>query len=363
MERLNFHLVNELSKRFDVHVIAPKGASQHVVDSSMVTEITLRPVSRFLFGAMFKAIIKARKWQPNIIIAGSGLTAPIAFFTAKVCGAKCYAYVHGLDLAFDHIVYRLIWRPILRSLDGVIANSRATAEIGEKIGISENRITIVHPGVAIPATINRSVGEHFRKKYGLGGGAILLSVGRLTARKGLREFVQDVMPRVLVHRPDVQLVVVGDEPTDSLYAEGQSVESIKELALCLQIERNIHFLGKKFGDELSEAFLSAAVHVFPVRSIIGDPEGFGMVAIEAAAYGVPTVAYSTGGVTDSVADGASGYLVKPGDVNAFVESTLKLIDDPLPFSQVRKFAEQFAWGQFGKKISAAINCNRSRSGE
>src|SRR3546814_12930756 len=64
-------------------------------------------------------------------------------------------------------------------------------------------------------------------------------------------------------------------------------------------------------------YKAASAHIFPVREIPGDPEGFGMVAVEAAAHGVPTIAFATGGIVDAVAEGESGRLIRPGDYGAF----------------------------------------------
>ncbi|MEG0184461.1 MAG: glycosyltransferase, partial [Stenotrophomonas sp.] len=94
----------------------------------------------------------------------------------------------------------------------------------------------------------------------------------------------------------------------------------------------------------------AAVHVFPVRSQRSDPEGFGMVAIEAAAHGLPTVAYASGGVVDAVAAGISGALVAPGDSAALAEAVIEMIHRPLPSVPMRAFASAFDWDAFGRQV-------------
>ena len=95
--------------------------------------------------------------------------------------------------------------------------------------------------------------------------------------------------------------------------------------------------------------------MFPVREIPGDPEGFGMVAVEAAAHGLPTIAFATGGVTDAVAEGQSGRLVAPGDYAGFADAVLgALIErEPLRMRSV-DFARQFAWPKFGSQIRAQL---------
>ena len=55
------------------------------------------------------------------------------------------------------------------------------------------------------------------------------------------------------------------------------------------------------------------------------PQEHGMVAIEAASHGRPTVAFATGGVVDAVAEGQSGKLVPPGDYAALIDTVLQVL--------------------------------------
>ncbi|MNV11969.1 Glycogen synthase [compost metagenome] len=112
----------------------------------------------------------------------------------------------------------------------------------------------------------------------------------------------------------------------------------------------MRFLGELSDEELSIAMHTATVHVFPVRSHPTDPEGFGMVAIEAAAHGLGTVAYASGGVADAVADGLSGALVEPGDSIGFARAVVRAIGAPLPAAPMQAFATGFGWDAFGRQI-------------
>lgn len=354
MERLNWHLADQLAKRYAVRIIAPQGAAQQAPDGTVVREVPLAPLARFLWHAAWAARQEARVFQPHIVLAGSGLTAPIALWAARECAARTAAYVHGLDLVVPHPVYRALWLPALRRLDRVIANSTPTAQLARSVGVDAARIGIVHPGVTIPEP-NPAARARFRKRWGLPNTApVLLSVGRLTARKGLREFVQEVLPAVASARPDVVLAIVGDAPTQALYAQPQSPRSILEAARSAGVGDRVRLLGTQFGQELADAFFGADVHVFPVRDIPGDPEGFGMVAVEAAAHGLPTVAYATGGVVDAVAEGISGRLVPPGDAAAFAAAVLRALDTPPGAERCRAFAQGFAWGAFGRGIEREL---------
>ncbi|MBC7215073.1 MAG: glycosyltransferase, partial [Burkholderiaceae bacterium] len=150
MERLNWHLAAELGKRHAVHVIAPAGAAAQAPTGVTVEEVPLKPLWRFVLATTWRALRTARRMRPAVVLAGSGLTAPIAWLAARCTGARAVAYVHGLDITVPHALYRRLWLPALRRLDAMIANSRATAELAAQAGISPQRIHIVHPGVQLP---------------------------------------------------------------------------------------------------------------------------------------------------------------------------------------------------------------------
>jgi phosphatidylinositol alpha-1,6-mannosyltransferase len=358
MERLNWHLAVELAKRAEVRIVAPEGARELTPKGISIVETPLNPLRKFILWSFGLAIREARHFRPDTILAGSGLTAPIAWLAAKTSKARAVVYVHGLDLSIRHRIYRMLWLPFIRRMDKVIANSSATAALAERLGIPKEHIIVIPPGVDLPRSFEKSerrqIQVDFRTRYALGNGPILLSVGRLTTRKGVLEFVRDVLPRIVHQVPEVQFAIVGEAPTQSLAAAIQSPEAIKEAALLSGVSEHIHFLPWLDGEDLQAAYYAADVHIFPVRSLPNDIEGFGMVAIEAAAHDLPTVAYATGGIIDAVADGVSGRLIPPNNEAEFSDAVVNFLSQPVPVAPIQNFASKFSWDLFGEKVRAAI---------
>lgn len=350
MERLNWHMAEELSQWAEVRVVGPQGAAAIAPHGVHVTEVPLNPLWKFLLCARRTARKQARQFKPNIVLAGSGLTAPLALSAARACGANAYAYVHGLDVAVKHPVYRAIWLRALRNMHGIIANSGPTRALCLDIGVKESQLHIVHPGVDLPKGDAPAEPD-------ANDGPVLLSVGRLSTRKGLREFVTHALPLIVAQHPKAQLKIVGDAPKQALHAQAQTPESIQAAADAAGVGRNIQFLGVITDyQRLGALYRSSDVHVFPVRAIPGDPEGFGMVAIEAAAHGLPTAAFATGGIVDAVAEGRSGYLAPPGNYPALADAVLQILADGRSHWQAgtQQFAQRFAWPEFGNALRMAL---------
>jgi len=99
-------------------------------------------------------------------------------------------------------------------------------------------------------------------------------------------------------------------------------------------------------------------------------EGWGLCVIEAAALGVPTVAYDTDGLRDAVRDGQTGWLVKHGETLVdMVERALKELSDPGRRAAIaancREWAAQFDWGastaRMAALVQAAVTAGTSRA--
>jgi phosphatidylinositol alpha-1,6-mannosyltransferase len=349
MERLNSHLVIELARFYEVTVIGPKGTI-----ASGASRVLAAPSSRlpiFLLWAAWTSFTVAFRTRPRWILGGSGLVAPIVMFAAWTSRARSGLYLHGLDIVVKHPLYHAVWLPSIRRAHLCFVNSTNTRELAASAGVDGEKLEILFPGVQS----GRPVGDakYFRESLGISNGPILLSVGRLTARKGIAEFVDNALPGVVKHYPQARFVVIGDDAPDALLKGRENQrERILALAAARGVRDNVVLLGSVDDTVLSDAYAAADVHIFPVIEKHGDVEGFGMVAVEAAAAGIPTVAYAVGGVPDAVAPRRSGVLVPPGDYRAFSEAVLAELENgkEIGAGDRRRFADTFSWTRFGDRL-------------
>lgn len=358
MERLAHHTYLELSKEFEVWLLGPPGSGLYVADRTRVVECRTRPLLSFLSCLQWQAKRIARRVNPDLVLASSGISALAATAAARVSGVAAITYVHGLDIVVDSFLYGAFFLPAIRRSDRVIANSRYTAELACGKGVAKDAIEILRPGVATQSKQKVLKNGGFRTRYGLNGRKLLLSVGRLLPRKGLPEFIHNVLPKLVATHRDILLVIIGEEPRQALAASPGELQRIHEAALSARMKEHIAILGVVDDDMLDQAYVESDLFVFPIVETTGDVEGFGMVALEAAAHGLPTVAFAVGGVSDAVNDGVSGYLVPPGNFEQFARMILQYLDrsDRADWeSRCLEHAREFSWDKYGAELRKICN--------
>ncbi len=353
MERLMQHTVETLASRFEVTLVGPRGCGKSAPENVTVLECPTAPFP-FLMMALLKGWRAARKTSFDIVLGGSGLVAPITSFLSVIAKARSAIFVHGLDLVVDNRVYQSLFVPFLRRHDLVIANSQNTRKIAIEKGCLSSRIQVLNPGSTIPPdTLLQDVAS-IRERMGFEGNKIVLFVGRMVRRKGLAEFLEHAWPRVLEYVPGARLVVVGDSPDNALRRDSRSAQRLVSLVRTYSDE-DVQFMGGVSDETLWECYAAADVLIFPLVRVKGDVEGFGMVAIEAAACGTPTVAFSLGGVTDAIADSRSGILVAEDDYRTFADAVIAVCNSGRPSAaECRTHARQFSWSVFREQLLGVL---------
>lgn len=353
MEKVNLHLLAALQPAWRTALCGPAGCIEYAPPQTVVKQSRVKPLAAFLVATLWHAIRLAWRRKPEWVIAGSGLTAPIAWLAAKCAGGRAAVYLHGLDIVAPSRVYQWLWLPFIRRCDLALVNSSNTARLAQGSGVRSGRVHVLHPGTDLP-TLDAKAARDFRERHGLGQRPLLLSVGRLTQRKGLAEFVARAMPTVVSRYRDALLLVIGDEANDALHTRtGSERERILAAAHDAGVEQNLCFLGRCDDGTLSAAYQAANLHIFPVLELPGDVEGFGMVALESAAHGLPTVAFAVGGISDAVQDGRTGTLAESGDYGRLGEAVIRQLaqtrDGPTAVV-CRDFAAGKAWPVFSERL-------------
>lgn len=167
---------------------------------------------------------------------------------------------------------------------------------------------------------------------------VILTISRIHPRKGQRLVIEALnrLPESL--RAQVEYWVVGS----GRRSHRRALERV-----AAQSAVPVVFKGRLHGEALGEAY--AAGEVFVLTSL-PDPksiESFGMVYLEAAAYGKPVLAARVGGVHEAVCEGVTGLLVPPQDPEAIAQALVQLLEDPARARQMgeagQHWVKEFSW--------------------
>lgn len=352
MERLMQNLAAGVAEYAELTVIGPSGCAKHLPGNVQVRETSEKLVPFLLFSSWL-GIRACRQVKFDIVIGGSGLLAPVLSVLARFFSCKTIIYLHGLDLVINNFIYQRTFVPCMRTIDQVVVNSRNTGRIAMGKGIEEARIVIINPGTTLPAIPGDDALAEFRARHNIRYQKIMLFVGRMTSRKGLSRFIRNSLPGIVKAEPTAGLLVVGKNPNDSLNQLGEEREVLAAVS-DLQLGDRVTFLGQVSEDDLLASYAVADVQVFPLVQVEGDVEGFGMVAIEAAALGTPTVAFDVGGVSDAVS-AHNGQLIPAGNYNALTDGLVRVLQDGIPGrEECVRHAQHYTWEHFHQKIRRVV---------
>jgi phosphatidylinositol alpha-1,6-mannosyltransferase len=301
-----------------------------------------------LFALWRGALLLRRDPGISVIFGGSTVVTPLVLILARLFGRRAVVQVHGLDIVYRSALYQLLCVRWLKGCDRIIANSAYTASLAETKGVSADRISVVPPGVE-PERFTAPVDVDATKRlFGLEGRRVILFVGRLARRKGVKEFIQESLPEIVAAVPQACFVIVGANPTESLTHHDDMVTEIAAAASRLNLERHVMLLGSLSDDDVVKLYQTCDLVVLPALATPDDVEGFGIVLLEAAAAGKPVVATRAGGIPDAVEQGKSGVLVEAGDYQALRQATVDLLGDEQKRLRMgaharRRLSELFTW--------------------
>lgn len=195
--------------------------------------------------------------------------------------------------------------------DAIVAVSQAEAEtVVRRLGGSAERVSVVVPGVD---------GVLFHPATGpapAAGPGYAVVAGRLQPLKGLDLAIEAVAAVPAEVRPD--LVIAGDASADF---DGY-LDELGRLADRHGIGDRVRFVGPRSRADLAALLRGARVVLVPSHS-----ETFGLVALEAAASGVPVVAQGTGGLREAVLAGDTGLVVESRDPRVWAAALTEVLSD------------------------------------
>lgn len=280
----------------------------------------------FLPWALLRLSWGLLRGRVRVLLLGDPVLALLAA-PARWAGVPVAVVVHGLDIRYPHPVYQAYLRRFFRGrIDLHFCISRYVRDELVRSGVDPVRCALVHPGVA--AAADTPVAESLPSQP-----PRLLILGRLVRRKGALWFVEQVMPLLRDTADGAILDIVGNGPDRA--------------AIERAIEReNLHERVRLWGD-VDEAQKMQRLHdcdlaLMPNQRVDGDPEGFGLVALEAAMSGRYVLGADLEGLRDALADPALGALLPQADARAWAEAIAALLADRAALRERGRAARAYA---------------------
>ena len=280
--------------------------------------------------------------QPRIIHTNDYRSDMMALLVRSLAGvdarlvATCHGHTGGnCKLRF----YEAIDRRVLRRFERVIGISQHQCRLLQQWGLRESQIVHlpnpVEPGWE--AGTSRADRSAVRQQLGIEETDILMGFfGRHSPEKGLATLLA-AFPRVQAACPEVSLLVAGEHEHSVGAKHSGSAFAHCEVSLpnasplhreqpaltggaARETRSGVHFVGHQ--NDIRPSLAACDLVIVPSHQ-----EAFGLVALEALAYGKPVIATHAGGLPEIVRDGMTGRLVPPNDPDALVEAILEALSD------------------------------------
>lgn len=306
--------------------------THHRIEDGVLVVAVAEDPPHFVFGedmlawtlAMGHAMVRAgvalgkpglgEGWQPDVVHAHDWLVAHPSIALAEHFDVPLVSTIHATEAgrhsgwisgAINRQVHSIEWW-LANDSDAVITCSGSMKdEVTRLFDIRDSTVTVIRNGIDIRTW-------SFLRRRPRQGPARLLYVGRLEYEKGIQDAIA-ALPRIRRSHPGTTLHIAG---------EGTQSTWLAQLARSHRVARSVSFLGTLEHDELLGWLHGADAIVLPSRY-----EPFGIIALEAAAAGIPLVASTAGGLGEAIVDKVTGLSFEPADVAGLAAAVRNVLDD------------------------------------
>jgi len=352
-------LAVQFSKRARVHVLSRKLPGMEEFDQRLPYNVTRirTPHSALLsfplFARTLRRLIRLQPpdavfcpmWLPDAAACRWALKgAPIPYFVAAH-GTEVFEDFTTVRNSVRTVLVRGLKRKVFHDAEKVFPVSQYTRKaVLEEAGGNDHAVIAVNNGVNSMIFRKTAGSSNVEARYRPRGERILLTVTRLYPYKGVDRMLES-LPAISQAVPDVKYLIVG---------EGPDRRRLEDLTARLGLQTRVSFLGRLELSEIVELYNLADLFVMLSREEPPDVEGFGLVFLEAAACGLPSVGGRSGGIPDAIDEGKSGWLVDPCNIEEIAATIMDLLKSPERLERASEFclstAPQKSWEQAADRI-------------
>jgi len=345
MQNLMWGLANELSKSYMIKVFANYHEDYKTFDEKVSFSIErvggIKLLRKYRKAQLINEFIKENKIEG--IIADHWKSLELLMTNKKkIC------LIHGKEI--NHEKGTSLNKRVLKVLDNVeiiVANSEYTKDLAIKLGVKENKIVVINPGVdkveeLDKKTLNK-VDNLLKHKS-----PRLITVSRFDKRKNHEKIIM-ALRNLKQTYPNIVYICIG---------HGDEEENIKKLVTELSLQSQVIFL-KNISNYLKNSLIAKS-NIFVMPSIIHKKsvEGFGISYIEAAQYGVPSLGGKDGGASDAIEHQKTGLICDGNELDEVYSSINSMLENNkyLEYGKAAKEnSKKFQWSKIIDEYKNILN--------
>ncbi|MDH3023817.1 glycosyltransferase family 4 protein [Gordonia alkanivorans] len=303
----------------------------------------IRAGLRILAGERAFADSTAR-WIPEVVHAHDWLVAHPAIALAEFFDVPLVSTIHATEAGrhsgwvsgrTNRQVHSVEWWLVAESDALITCSASMRDEVNRLFGYDAADIAVIHNGIDIRTW-------PFAARTPTIGPAELLFAGRLEYEKGVQDLLA-ALPRIRRSHPGTTLTIAGD---------GTQRERLMEQARKHRVSKAVRFIGAVDHDQLVTLMHRCDAIVLPSRY-----EPFGIVALEAAATGIPLIVSTAGGLGEAVQEPDTGLTFEPADVAGLAAAVRATLSDPGAAAQraVRaraRLTAEFSWAEVAERTAS-----------
>ena len=256
-----------------------------------------------------------RPWRPDVVHAHDWLVAHPAITLAEHFDVPLISTIHATEAGrHSGWVSGAISRQV-HAVESWLVNE-SDSLITCSASMSDEITELFGPGLAETRVIRNGIDAarwSFAKRCPRTGPAHLVYLGRLEYEKGIHDLIA-ALPRIRRTHPGTTLTIAGTGTQQSWLAEQARKHKVLKATT---------FVGHLDHEQLVRLLHAADAAVLPSHY-----EPFGIVALEAAATGIPLVTSNVGGLGEAVINGKTGMSFPPRDITGLANAVRAVLDDP-----------------------------------
>jgi len=340
MQNLMYGLAKSLSENLMIKVFADQYPNQDNFDKELSFSIERvsgpKIFKKYRKANLVNTYLKSNKKVKAIISDHWKSLENINTDVKKIC------LIHSKEI--NHKKNSFINKRLVRILNNchtVVANSNFTKNLAINVGVDENKVKVINPGVFPIDKIDEKIYKNVKKKLD-GRTPKLITIARFDKRKNHEKIIMALRNLKEIY-PNIIYVCIG---------QGENIDNLKKLITELRLQNHVIFPRNLTKDEKNSYLKCSDVFVMPSITYKKSVEGFGIVYIEAAQFGVPSIGGKDGGASDAIVHEQTGFICDGNSLDDIYQSISNILENnkyKVFGIKAKEVSKKFYWSEIIKK--------------